>query len=455
MPPRTATSTAKAAGLRVIDETTPEHEARYEEVISTASVDRRLLSGPFASHVWGGRYVIDGKTGAGAQGTTFAGTDLKTGARVAVKLFDLGKAKDWKAQELFDREVATLKRLSHPGVPQFLDVIVDDDTGARALVMTHIAGESLAAVRERDKVLPEKRLWGLLVDVANVLSHVHGEGVVHRDIKPANLILRPDGNVAIVDFGGVGAVRAKAGSTVVGTFGFMAPEQLYGAQTPATDLYALGATVLALATGKEPEDLPRQGLAIDVDAAAPFLSEALRTLLKQLLAPEPEKRPKDAAALLLALKAIAGGRTRAPARTPDVIDDDDGVDAIWRDDAKDAARAAEGGFGILAAVIGTLAAVGLGRVLVPLILTLIAVFVDKEQAQKLRALREVVEHKAKQLQAEMTATGVASARTLEELSEKDRRRHERRKHKAQRRMWKIQEKLEREQQRQRDEWWKL
>ncbi|HEY1099084.1 MAG TPA: serine/threonine-protein kinase, partial [Myxococcota bacterium] len=220
MPTRTASETTTEVAIK---------EANYEEVVSSTSVDRRLLRGPFATHVWGGRYEVERFAGEGSQGATFIGVDRKTGAKVALKLFDLKKAKDWKAQELFDREVATLKRLSHGGIPQFMDVIVDDDTGARCLVMTHVAGDALGAVLKRDGVVAEKRLWSFVVDAAHILSSVHSDGVVHRDLKPDNFILRPDGSLAIVDFGGVGAVRAQAGSTVVGTFGYMAPEQLYGA----------------------------------------------------------------------------------------------------------------------------------------------------------------------------------------------------------------------------------
>lgn len=410
--------------LRVIDETTVEAEARYEEVVSTSSVDRRLLHGPFASNVWGGRYEIDGFGGHGSQGTTFTGVDRKTGARVAVKFFDLGRAKDWKAQDLFDREVQTLKRLRHPGIPQFLDVLTDADTGARALVMTFIAGDSLGAVLKRDGIVPEKRLWGLLVDAANVLAAVHGEGVVHRDLKPDNLILKPDGTVAVVDFGGVGVVRGNAGSTVVGTFGYMAPEQLYGAQTPATDLYALGATVLTLATNKDPEEQPRDGLAVDVDEAAPFLSPPLRALLTQMLSPDPKERPRDAAALLVELKRIATTKDAAPGpvgRGNPNVDRSGKVDAYWHDDEQvdDAVKAAQGGLGILAAIIGTFATIGLGRIILPFLLTVIAMFVSPAHRRNLHLLRDVVERRSLQLQAEMKKAGLQSAMQLEELSNKD------------------------------------
>jgi hypothetical protein len=222
---------------------------------------------------------------------------------------------------------------------------------------------------------------------------VHGEGVVHRDLKPENFILRPDGTLAVVDFGGVGRVRAAAGSTVVGTFGYMAPEQLYGAQTPATDLYALGATLLTLATGKSPEDQPRQGLAIDVDTAAPFLSAPLRALLTRLLAPDPQARPKDGAALLVELKGIASTKTTSTtAKTPDAVVHPDGsVEAIWReDDVQDVLTATGGVLGVMFSVLAMMATVGIGRFFIPLVLALISGFVGPEDRRKLKAFGDAV-----------------------------------------------------------------
>jgi hypothetical protein len=404
----------------VLDAATAADEARYEEAVSTAAVDRRLLRGPFASNVWGGRYEIRSLGGRGSQGTTFRGVDRRTGARVAVKLFDLGRAADWKSVELFDREVATLQRLSHPGIPRFVDVVTDADTGARALVMDYVDGDSCADLLQQGGPVPEKRLWPLLHDAAQVLAAVHGEGVVHRDIKPANLIQRPDGSVALVDFGGVGAVRAAAGSTVVGTFGYMAPEQLYGAQTPATDLYALGATLLHLATGKAPEDQPRRGLAIDVDAAAPFLSAPLRTVLQRLLSPDPGGRPADAAALLGDLQ---GATNPVRGRPPDdvLVDDRGAVDAVWREDEMRRAVQVTGGvFGILAAVVGVLAAVGVGRLLLPVVFTVLSLFLDKGQRRQLRAVRDVVVRRSGAARRHFEQVGLDSAGILERVAAEQR-----------------------------------
>jgi hypothetical protein len=459
---RPETSSPPASSLRIVDAATAAEEADYEAVVSAAAVDRRLLRGPFASNVWGGRYAVTALGGQGSQGATFTGVDRKTGARVAVKLFDLGRAKDWKAQELFDREVATLQRLSHPGVPRFVDVVKDDDTGARALVMEFIDGESLADVLARERTLPEKRLWPLLVDVAGVLSAVHGEGVVHRDLKPANLIVRPGGGVAVVDFGGVGVVRGQAGSTVVGTFGYMAPEQLYGAQTPATDLYALGATVLHAATGQAPEDQPRQGLAIDVDAAAPFLSAPLRALLARLLQPDPTSRPKDAQALARELAALARGKA-SPVREPDDVagpgargvDEQGSVDAIWREDEAARAMEATGGvLGVVAAVVGLLATVGLGRVLLPFLLTVLGLLGTDAQRRQLHALRDVIDKKARAAQHSLERQAVKSAGTLDALSDDERRRRQKRNKKLDRKIERVERKARRLHDR-RDEFWRL
>jgi hypothetical protein len=366
----------------------------YKAFVQTAALDPRLLQGPFASHVWAGRYEILGLQARGAQGVTFRGLDRKTGARVAVKFFDLGRATDWKALELFDREVSTLQRLSHAGVPRFVDVVKDDDTGARALVMTYLEGESLTDVIAREGALPEKRLWPLLFEVSKVLASVHTEGVVHRDLKPANLILRADGGVGVVDFGGVGHFRNQAGSTVVGTFGYMAPEQLYGAQTPATDLYALGATLLHAATGRAPEDQPRQGLAIDVDAAAPFLSPALRTLLTRLLSPEPQGRPRDAAALVQELTGAeraapsknpaSGGRPQA---TPAAV-----VDAVWQEDRSEGRTTRTRSWPVAWVLVALLAlVVVIGRVLLPMVFTLFALLAAGPAQKRLRAVVDRVD----------------------------------------------------------------
>jgi hypothetical protein len=412
----------------------PEAQKELADAIAATSVDPRVWTGAFATNVWGGRFAIDGVLGEGAQGTTFTGTDLKTGARVAVKVFDLGRAKDWKAQELFDREVQTLKSVEHPGIPKLLDVIVDADTGARALVRTMIPGDSLAQVVKRDGPLNEAALWSVLVDAGDVLGALHGRAspIVHRDIKPQNLIKRPDGKVCLVDFGGVGRMREQAGSTVVGTFGYMAPEQLYGAQTPATDMYALGATILALATAREPEDLPRDGLKLDVDKAAPNLSEKLRTLLKKLTAPDPKDRPVDARGLLVELQQIA--RQKDPVVEPVV----DPLEPWPREPrpvdpyGNDGPDLLVGIVSLVFGVLGVAGAVIVGQVILPLVLSVLAAMTSNPaQRERLLQARERVREAAQMAKGSFEGSALHGAQRLEEVSQRDKvrrqlRREERR-----------------------------
>lgn len=394
---------------------------KLADEIAATSVDPRLWTGAFATNVWGGRFAVDGVLGEGAQGTTFQGTDLKTGARVAIKVFDVGRAKDWKALQLFDREAETLKNVDHPGIPKLLDVIVDEETGARAMVRTLVPGESLAAEVTSKGPLSEAALWSVIIDVTDVLGALHGKSspIVHRDLKPANLIRRPDGKVCLVDFGGVGRTREAAGSTVVGTFGYMAPEQLYGAQTPATDMYAFGATLLMLATGKEPEELPRNGLSIDVDKAAAKLSPQLRGLLKKLTAPDPSGRPADAKALLGELHTIADAKERPV------------VEPSWPEpmvDSPFATRGGDGDFlvgvvGLVFGVLGVVGAVIVGQVLIPLVLTILASFSEGEQKQRLLAARERVAEASRVAQRSFQRSAEHGARKLESASERERERH--------------------------------
>jgi serine/threonine protein kinase len=123
--------------------------------------------------------------------------------------------------------------------------------------------------------------------------------VVHRDLKPQNLLVRKDGRLAVVDFGSVRTALAPEGSsTVVGTFGYLAPEQLHGAAGPASDLYSLGVTMLALAAGMDGAQLPRKGLRIDAERVlAGFPDATLGRVWSALTEPDPDHRPQDVAAV--------------------------------------------------------------------------------------------------------------------------------------------------------------
>jgi hypothetical protein len=238
----------------------------------------------------GGRYVVTRSLGAGAQGSTFEAVDKKEGRLVAVKRFDVRDAKEWKDVELAEREARVLARLAHPKLPAYIEHF--EEGGRLYLVMEKIEGESLAERLRRGGRLDEAGVLRLLRDASDALAYLHGRGVVHRDLKPGNVIRREDGSFAFVDFGAVrDRMRKEGGSTVVGTFGYMAPEQFQGRAEPASDVYAVGATAVSMLTGKQPEELPHRGLGIDVRAALRGIAgPALTRTLERMLEPDPEKR---------------------------------------------------------------------------------------------------------------------------------------------------------------------
>jgi hypothetical protein len=258
----------------------------------------------------GGRFVVVGSLGEGAQGRTFDGVDKREGRPVAIKRFDVRGAASWKDVDLAEREARVLQSLSHPRLPRYVDRF--EEGGALYLVMEKIDGESLAAIRKRGETLGEDDVVRLLRDASEVLDYLHGRAppVIHRDLKPGNVLRRPDGTYAFVDFGAVrDKLRPEGGSTVVGTFGYMAPEQFQGRALPASDVYAVGATALAMLTGREPEDLPHKGLAVDVRAALRGLaSERLVGVLEAMMDPDPDKRASRIAPLLGRLERLGRGR---------------------------------------------------------------------------------------------------------------------------------------------------
>jgi serine/threonine protein kinase len=268
---------------------------------------------PFDGALLGGRYRLGGKLGKGSQGEIFLARDEKSKEEVVVKR--LTPKGTWKSFELFEREAKVLSQLRHPGVPRHLATI-EEPPGTFNLVMQRAPGENLRDLAARRR-LSELELRDVLVRCLEILDYLHTRvpAVVHRDIKPSNIVRAPSGSCSLVDFGGVlDAARERGGSTIVGTFGYMAPEQLHGQATPATDIYALGATIVALAGGIEPEDVPRKGLRMDLDKHLPQLDAGFRAALTAMTDPEPDKRPQRAREVVALLAKARPPEPKALAR---------------------------------------------------------------------------------------------------------------------------------------------
>jgi serine/threonine protein kinase len=277
----------------------------------------------FDGPLLGGRWRLGPRLGGGSQGELYLARDDKPrrGEAAEVIVKRLTPRGTWKSFELFEREAKVLAQLRHPGVPRHIATL-EEPPGTFNLIMTRAPGENLRELTARRR-LGELELRDVLIQCLEIVDYLHTRTppVVHRDIKPSNIVRAPDGKVALVDFGGVlDAARDRGGSTIVGTFGYMAPEQLHGRVTPATDIYALGATVVALAGGVEPEDVPRKGLRMDLDAHLPSLDRGLKAALVAMTDPDPDKRPqraRDVVALLAKAPAATVGTGTALGVRPD------------------------------------------------------------------------------------------------------------------------------------------
>lgn len=267
-----------------------------------------------------GRFEIVERLGAGRFGTTWLVLD-ETGRELVLKRISTRRVMStlqadvesmsgpsWqKVLELCKREAEVLRQLDHPGVPNYEDffVIESEHDVELCLVQERVAGETLAERLEAGTRFTEAEVWRLAERCAAILAYLHGLSppVIHRDLKPSNIMLTDDGRVYLVDFGAVmdALDEDTGGSTIIGTFGYMPLEQYEGRAVPASDVYALGVTLIELLSRKPPRELERIKLALDYHPHV-RISDRFRAVLDRMIALDPAARPRDGAALLRLLE---------------------------------------------------------------------------------------------------------------------------------------------------------
>jgi hypothetical protein len=254
------------------------------------------------------RYRITHTLGRGGICITYAAEDLETGKAVTIKTLSLRATQEWKAIELFEREAKVLSQLEHSAIPDYLDYFQIDTTDDRRfyIVQELAAGQSLEEAIASGWYPTELEIRDIAKQVLEILTYLHqfSPPVVHRDIKPQNIIRQSNGRILLVDFGAVQDTyrhTMTSGSTVVGTYGYMAPEQFRGQAQPSTDLYGLGATLIYLLTHQSSNELPENRMKIDF---RPYVnvSHDLADWLEQMLEPGVEDRFASAAEALAVLK---------------------------------------------------------------------------------------------------------------------------------------------------------
>jgi eukaryotic-like serine/threonine-protein kinase len=246
------------------------------------------------------RYHILCLMGEGGSGKTYHALDKQHQIEVAIKVLSLRGMGDWKTLELFEREAKILAQLKHPAIPEYLDYFQTEIAGEEAfcLVQAIAPGRSLTSWVESGYVFSESELRDIATQILKILSYLQtfSPPIIHRDLKPQNLLWSESGEVYLVDFGAVRDtyhLTITGGSTIVGTYGYMAPEQFRGQAVLATDLYGLGTTLLSLRSGQDPADLPVKQMKIDFRERVQF-SPDFANWLERLLEPIPEDRYRNA-----------------------------------------------------------------------------------------------------------------------------------------------------------------
>jgi eukaryotic-like serine/threonine-protein kinase len=260
-------------------------------------------------------YAILSLLGRGGMGVVYRATDRASGDVVALKILLEGRA---KAVERFAREATVLAALDHPGIVRYRTHGVTR-AGEPYLAMEWLDGETLSSRLKRGRLSVDEAL-SLATQVAAALAVAHARGVVHRDLKPSNLFL-VGGDIAqvkVLDFGIAhlgGAARMTRTGALLGTPGYMAPEQARSeaSLTPAADIFALGCVLFEALAGRPAFEGPN-ALAVlaklvfeaapRLDVHCPDAPPALAALVARMLAKDPEARPADGGALAAALAAF-------------------------------------------------------------------------------------------------------------------------------------------------------
>ena len=266
------------------------------------------------------RYRNPERVARGGMGDVFRATDDVLGRTVAIKLLGERFSADADVRQRFEREALAASRLSAgPSTIKIFDV--GESQGRPFIVMEYVAGGSLDDVLRRSGAQPLERALSWLDEAAAALDYAHAHGVVHRDVKPANLLLDPECKVHVADFGiasAAGLASVTQTGTVLGTLGYLAPEQAAGKRaTPAVDRYALGVVAFELLTGERPyaagESPTAETAALEavpvpsISMRNPRLSPSLDPVFERALAYDPRARFPSCAALVEAIGAAEAG----------------------------------------------------------------------------------------------------------------------------------------------------
>lgn len=252
-----------------------------------------------------GKYKILNKVGQGGMSVVYLAMNEKANKQWAVKEVRKDGIKDFEVvKQGLVAETDILKKLNHPNLPSIVDVIDTEDSFI--IIMDYIQGNSLNKALDEYGAQPQEHVIAWAKQLCDVLGYLHTRtpAIIYRDMKPANIMLKPDGNVTLIDFGTAREFKEKnlADTTCLGTVGYAAPEQFGGmGQTDArTDIYCLGATIYHLVTGMNPCEPPYEIKPIrEINQS---LSSGLERIIQKCTQRDPNDRYQSAAELMYALE---------------------------------------------------------------------------------------------------------------------------------------------------------
>jgi serine/threonine protein kinase len=267
------------------------------------------------------------KLGEGGMGVVYRARYVVDNRHVAVKLLPPDVANSTILSR-FERELEILKTLRHPNIVRSFGGVCEGNQHFYAMELVE-GGTLDKLLEERGKFSAEVAIQ-LALQMASGLAYAHERGVVHRDVKPGNFLLTSAGKLKLSDFGLAtveAATKITAAGKTMGTFPYMAPEQIRGRPpvSPQTDLYALGCVIFEMLTGRTPfiGDTPAEVMHKHLDARPPRISEftpdcpmGLESLVRDLLQKEPTDRPASAVVVAKRLTDLDGSETRTPTPRP-------------------------------------------------------------------------------------------------------------------------------------------
>lgn len=273
-----------------------------------------------------GSYRLEERVGAGGMGVVFRAYDLNSERTVAIKLIRAEALVDEEHRKRFRSEAIAAARMQHSNIVPVHEV--GQDKGREFFTMTYVDGVDLKTVLKRGRLSPRKTA-STFMKIAGALKYAHDRGVIHRDIKPANILIGPDGEPLLTDFGIAKRLDSGDDQTstgqILGTVAYMAPEQIVDAKNvgPAADLYSVGATMYECLTGMPPFENERViQLLADVRTRLPIsplefhaeIGRDLEAICMRCLQKEPVDRYPSAEALLGDLRRYLDGEPLATSR---------------------------------------------------------------------------------------------------------------------------------------------